>query len=542
MKKAQVLPFHQFCSQVLKLKLTPGQEVIAKVAFGPYNPDDLKGEERALAREMFGGLEQVDESARKYICLMLGRGSGKTTLCSAFALYEAVTHDIAKCGPGDVPYVVVIAPDKVTAALSIRMCREMVRSQPALERLITADTAMMLQMQRPDGRMVRIEAFAASRGGAAVRGRTIIAFILDEAAFFTSNQDGGRDFAVNDKDIFRALKPRLLPSGKGMLISTPWPTESLFMELFDQNWGRCKTATAIKASTLMVRGDDPDIRKMVEEESDKDPDNARREFYCEVDGNLGGEFFDINALSMCLDDQADILGKSNPDYPIAIGADLGFVRDSSAIAVVQFTGRHYQTLHLEEFKPSPGKPLKPSDVMSKFAAITKSYKASGVVADSFYRESLKEALQSSGLVVYAAPEGVKGKADVFHRTRSVLHEGLVQVPDVAAGRRLIQQCKLVTSKPSPGGTTTIRVPRKLGYGHGDLCSAWVLAINDLAYRVVDSKKIQYEPGSPAWKAEFDRRVQSADQKKQDDYLKRVSKEVRSKMDEKAYRRSFVDRQ
>jgi hypothetical protein len=54
MAKPKVIEFWQFCETVLGLKLTTGQRVIAKVAFGQYNPCDLKGEEHDLALEMFG--------------------------------------------------------------------------------------------------------------------------------------------------------------------------------------------------------------------------------------------------------------------------------------------------------------------------------------------------------------------------------------------------------------------------------------------------------------------------------------------------------
>ncbi len=537
MKKSNTIEFHEFCEKVLSLHLTTGQRVIAKVAFGNYDPVDLPPDEALLATEMFGGLERVDAAARKYVLLRLGRGSGKTTLCSAYSVYEAVTHDIRKCGPGDVPYVIIVAPDKETAKLSIRMAREMIRSQPALERLVVTDEAQSIQLRRPDGRMVKLEAFAATRGGASMRGRTIIAFLMDEAEFFTSNSDGARDYAVNDKDIFRALKPRLMPKGKGMLISTPWPVETLMGEMFEANWGKCKDAVAIKAPTLMVRGDDPDVVQMVNDELSKDPENARRELFCELDGFTGGEFFDANALSTSLEEVPEFPLACNPAWPVAVGCDLGFTRDSSAIVVVQFDGKFYRLVHSEEMRPRPGKPLKPSDVIKRIAEVSRRYGASGVVADSYYREALREQLGTSNLVIYDAPEGTKGKAEVFQRTRAVLHEGFCKIPDVNICRRMVAQAKMVVSKAAPGGTTTIKVARKIGMGHGDIVSAWVLAVHRLAY---DTPLVQipvYEPGTPEWIQESNRRIQAYQQKLIDGYLKQTEKEVRRGMDARR-RRDF----
>lgn len=527
-----VMPFFLFCSEVLHLQLTPGQSAIAKIAFGPYNPSDLLGEERDLALQMFGGLETVPDDARKYVCLRLGRGSGKTTLCSAFSVYEALTHDISRCGPGDVPYVITIAPDKETAKLSIRMAREMIRGNTALERLVVNDAEQLISLRRPDGRLVRIEAFAASRGGSAVRGRTIIAFLMDEAEFFTSNtgeQRGSDGFSVNDQDIFRALKPRLLKNGKGMLVSTPWPVETLMSQMFEENWGRPRTAIAVKAPTLLVRGNDPDIRQMVEDEMSKDPENARRELYCELDGFTGGEFFDVNALQMSMEEVAEFPAGFNPRWPVAVGCDFGFTRDSSAIVVVQYDGKYYRVVYMDEKRPSPGKPLKPSAVIKDFAAVAKRYGVSGVVSDGYYREAVKEALDEYKLNLIDAPEGAKGKAEVFQRTRAVLHDGFVRIPDVKIGRRMLQQAKLVTSKASPGGTVSIKIPRKIGLGHGDIVSAWTLAVHDLAYSQVAQAKTIYEPGTPEWNAEFMRRVLTYEDRQQRDYLKNLEKTAKRGM-------------
>ena len=533
-----VLPFHTFCPKVLKLHLTPGQNVIAKVAFGDMSPEDLRGEERDLAIQLFGGVEHVTPDAKRYVCMRLGRGSGKTTMCAAYAVYKAVTHDVSRIGPGDTPYVIVIAPDKETAKLSIRMCREMLRTTPALERLIVNETDQMIGIMRPDGRMVRIEAFAATRGGAAVRGRTIMAFIMDEAEFFTSNLEGSKDYSVNDHDIFNAMTPRLMWNAKGLLISTPWPVDTLMGKMFEENWGKCINAVAIKAPTILVRGNDPHIAKLVQVETDRDPDNARRELFCEIDHVSGGEFFDAYALSQAVDSSYTYPGVYNPKWPVAIGCDLGFTSDSSTLAVVQYDGQRYICVYLEEWRPEKGKPVKPSTVFKRAAEVAKRYNCPGIVADGYYREAIKESLEASGIVLYDAPTGSAGKAEVYQRVRTVLHEERCKIPDVALGRRLIAQAKLVVSKAAPGGTISIRTPRRAGMGHGDLVSGWTLAVWKLTYSAVKPDISVFEPGSPEWTAEFNRRVMTAEQKLNDTYKKSLAKKARMELDPAKYRKYF----
>ena len=522
-----VMPFYLFCEQILHLTLTLGQRVVAKVAFGDYNPADLDGEERELALQLFGGLETVPAKAKRFVCMRLGRGSGKTTMCSAYAVYVAVCQAF-KVGPGDTPYVITIAPDLPTAKLAISMCREMIRGNIALERLVCGDEKTVITLRRPNGQQVKIEAFAASRGGSTVRGRTILAFLLDEAEFFTSNGTDGSSYAVSDTDIFRALKPRLVRTGKGMLVSTPWPVETLMGTMFEANWGAAKTALAVKAPTMLVRGDDPDIAANVNDERERDPDNCRREYDCEIDGVSGDGFFDATCLASAVSAELLLPGAYNPLWPCAAAADLGFKNDSSTLAVVQYDGQRYHTVALVEMRPKPGAPLKPSVVIAKFAEVAKAYGCTYIVSDGHYRESVKEHLQEHGLGLVDAPEGMLGKQESFSRVRSVLHEGLVLLPKSDLVSRLVSQAKLVTARPAPGGGLSIKIPRKVGLGHGDLVSAWVLAVHNLAYGKVKREKVQLVTNTPEWVAETTRRLNVYYASQNDKALRDAEKEVKAR--------------
>lgn len=504
--------FRQFCSNVIGLTLTEGQSIVAQVAFEGLDPKSLPASLVPLAKEMLGGCLDVPERSKRLVCLELGRGSGKTSLYAAWCLYCALTMEI-KVGPGDVPICVCVAPDKPTASLAIRMCREMARKSPAIERLIVSDETNgqrpSLLIRRPDGQLVSIEAFAASRGGANVRGRTILTFVLDEAQFFNPFDDGA--YVVNDKDVYRALIPRLVPlkrGGKGFFISTPWPTETFMAECMDKNYGHIKTELCMRATTPMMRGDDPEVLKAIEDELERDEENARREFFCEKTIAGEGFFFSHDAISSSIYDGEYPL-EPEPGKAIAVGCDFAFKRDSSAICVVQFDG-HYKTLFHKELKPKPGKPLKPSEVVEDFAKIAKMYGAQYVVADGHYREALKEHLEKHGLSIWDAPEGSGGKERSYSRARACMHEGLCRFPR----GKIPTQLKTVIARPSPGGGISIKVPRRAGSGHGDLISAWVLAVYHLAYEKLEKKKAKPLEGAARIAAENEKMAQHYDKLEQ----------------------------
>jgi hypothetical protein len=122
--------------------------------------------------------------------------------------------------------------------------------------------------------------------------------------------------------------------------------------------------------------------------------------------------------------------------------------------------------------------------------------------------------------------------DVFSRTKSVLHEGLVRIPDNPDGRRLITQAKTVVAKPAAGGTLTIRMPRRMGVAHGDLVSAWTLATHKLAYAITTKEKpFQPEYGSPEWFAIRKTKEEEADKKRELKYLKETERAIK---EENAY--------
>ena len=518
----ELMEFHEFCEKVLQLKLTIGQRVIAKVCFGDYNPEDLEGREKVLALEMFGGLGRVSGPARKFILLRLGRGSGKTTLCAAYAVYVAVTADCSMSGPGDVPRVISVAPDKALATQGIMMARELIRNSVDLERLVEKESATDINIRRRDGKLVRIEALAASKGGSSVRGKTILSFIMDEAEFFNSDEAGG--FAVNDRDIFKSLKPRLVKRGKGMLISTPWPSENMMSEMFDRNWLAPKDAVAVLAPTLLVRGDDPDIRELVEQELANDPDNALREFFCEKEGLSKHGWFDSLALKEAKQSYQFPYPRNNR-YPCAAAADFGFERDSSTLAIVQYDGHRYILSSLIECRPSKDSPLKPGEVVKRFAEECLKYGIRSIVADQFHRASVREHLDKYGIGIIPAPEGSKGKEETHIRTKVMLGDGRIVIPDSPEGKRLIEQAKLVTGKAMPGGRISIKSPRRAGLNHGDLVSSWVLAVHRLEYGVVHEPSQYLEPGSPEWNAEFQRLMLEDEKKRMQDYLKRTERDV-----------------
>jgi hypothetical protein len=134
-------------------------------------------------------------------------------------------------------------------------------------------------------------------------------------------------------------------------------------------------------------------------------------------------------------------------------------------------GGLHRLVDLIEVKPAKNAPLKPSVVGARFRNELGEIGCESVALDGHYLESNREHLSPIRLV--EAPGGQNGKAAVYVATRAAMREGRVRIPNHP---RLVKQLRQVVSKPLPGGGLSISSPQWRTGEHGDVASAFVLAI------------------------------------------------------------------
>jgi len=268
-----MIRYTSYC-KLVGLHLRPGQLAFAKVAYDGLDPTDLQGDERDRCRLIYGPAERIPAAARAVVVQDKGRDVGGTRMGAGrlVQLGAALPLD-GLIGQHELAYCFVGAPKLKLTAAAMRFALNDARTlEQAGEVTIDAETADGFTLVRHDGRRVRFEPFAASRGGDGVRGVPIIAALLDEAGFFMDEFTG----VVNDRDIFNAIVPRLLPGGQVLIVSSPWGTSGLLAEEFEANFGHPTTAIAAYCPTLALR-DEPEIVEMVARERLRSPENAARE-------------------------------------------------------------------------------------------------------------------------------------------------------------------------------------------------------------------------------------------------------------------------
>lgn len=459
--------FVEFCEWI-GVELRPGQRVVALVAYDRVDPCDLSEADRSIARQLFGDVATVPEAAREVINIAAGARAGKSYVLSALRLLHlALLVNLAVLAPGETAVGLIVAPTLKLARQTLGYIRGACQ-HPVLSHMLLNDAAESLKLRRPDGYVVSIECLAAGAKGAAVRGRSLVGAVLEEAAMFRDAETG----VVNDAEIYRAVAPRVIAGGQVIIPSTPWAEVGLLWELHRQNHGHPTTALAIHAPTLLLR-DDEHTRSYVKREEERDPVNAAREFGAQFMSGDSTVFFDARAVEEAAFDGL-------PTYPAELelvtfgsAADFGFQRNSSALAVV---GRDvkdvYTTRWLDEVVPQ-GKALVPSVVVKRFAESVSKFGSDTVAADNHYREAIAEHLEASGLYLHPAPGTAAEIVKVFVLVRTLLDEGRLRIP---RNERLIRQLKEVTSKPLAGGGISIKQPEWKTGAHGDLVTALVFAV------------------------------------------------------------------
>lgn len=466
--------FVQF-AQLVDVSLTPAQEVFAMVAYDGEDPATFTDEQKELCLKIFGTLEKPDDDLRRVVVAVCGARAGKSYIFVGVRLVHlALTVDVDSLAPGERGICLITAPDLRLALQVLRYCQG-VASHPKIAGYVVpgerggTGVPNGFLLQREGGKEVAIECLPATKGGASVRGRSLLGGAMDEAAFFKDENS-----AVNDKDMFTAIVSRIMKGGQLIVPSTAWADSGLLYEEFKANFGNPKSALAAHAPTTLMRPDE-ETALWVGKERRRDPDNAEREYDAIFMVGGGSDFFSTHTIDWSVE-VGRIKLKPSKSSTIAVGGDFAFRKDSSAMVICERLGDRFYFDDPLELRPRRDKPLKPSEVCEEFAKRCREVRAESIVVDSHYIEAVREHMGAHGIGVIAGPEGAEAKVRMYIAFRDALAEGRIRLPD---NERLHAQLKSIQRRPQPGGNIAISAPRTSG-GHGDLVSAMVQAFWRLA--------------------------------------------------------------
>lgn len=483
--------FVGFCAW-LGVRLHPGQAEFARVAFDGAQPVD-----RGVAEALFGPIDfdHLPVGVRDVVAAVCGGRGGKSYVLVALRLvWGMLVRDLSSLAPGQRAVALVVAPNEELRQEVVNYALGAYRSKPELAALLRLprgtkedDVVSEFTIRRPDGHHVTFRGGVATAGGYGGRGKSLTDFAMDEAAFFRD-----RSAKVNDQDIFNAASPRVLPGGQTIVASTPWAEAGLLYETWRENFGKPSTALVAHAPTTTLNASEW-VKRLVERETKKDPENALREFGAQFMTGGTTVFYSPTLIDEMVDPtlSVNVPRECLPGERASAGGDLGFRSNSSALAITHETKTGDIALaELHEDIPERGKALKPRVVLAGWANRLSHHGVDAVMADKHYIEVAREDLEETGVVVFDAPASPD---DVHVRCRQMMRAGKLKIPK---HERLIRQLKEIQGRPLPGGKMQIIMPQWAKGAHGDLAAAYVLGVWQLV--ATEKPAPKEEPGTAEW--------------------------------------------
>jgi len=381
------------------------------------------------------GRETPPAQQFKETALICGRRGGKSRILALIAVYLATFRDYAAfIAPGEVPTIALIAADRRQARIILRYIIGLLRAVPLLESVI--DEELTESVALTNGVVIEVHTGSI----ASPRGRTFIAVLADEIAFWRSD-----DSANPDAEVVAAVRPGLasIPNSILLLASSPYAKRGVLWTTFRKHFGRDDARVLVWRGTTSEMNPTMDPA-VIAEAYESDPANAAAEF--------GAEFrSDVETLlSREVVDRAIVAGRyelprlSGVNYAAFVDPSGGSA-DSMTLAIAHREGERAILDALREVRP----PFSPESTVRDFAALLKMYGLSSVTGDRYAGEWPRERFREHG-ITYEVSE--RTKSDIYRDVLPVFNSGNVELLDVP--RIAVQLCGL-ERRTARGGRDTI---------------------------------------------------------------------------------------
>lgn len=435
--------------------------------FGPWFDADTWGTWRVIDKALFGeplddaelavftsltGRQEAPTERATEAWIIAGRRSGKDVKAAAIVAYLATigaeVFDFAsRLTRGERGVVQLLAVDREQARVCLNYLRAMFE-QPILAKMVAKHSADGVELTNA----MAIEITTNDRRR--VRGRTVVAAVFDEVAFWSS------DSTVNpDTEVYQAIKPAMVTIPGAMLIgiSSPYARKGLLWRKFKANYGKSGGILVVKAPTWVMN---PSIRRdgeFLTEAFADDPAAAAAEYGAEFRSDIE-DFVPREVVEACV---AKAIFERAPVHGAQYRAFVdpsGGSSDSMTLAIMHQDGQRAVLDAIREKKP----PFSPEAVVDEFCALLRAYGLKEVTGDRYGGEWPRERFRKQG-VEYRLAE--KPRSDLYQALLPQLNSGTISLLD---SDRLINQLVGLERHVTRGGRESIdHAPG----GHDDLANA-----------------------------------------------------------------------
>jgi hypothetical protein len=421
-----------------------GWRAILKAAFGlPMTQDEVAFFLKVAAR-------RLPKRRVRELWIIAGRRAGKDSIASLIATFASVFFQagLDKLRPGEKAVVSCIACDRDQAKIVLGLIKSFFEHIPPLGRMVMRQTRDGLELENDVSIEVGTNSFKS------VRGRSFLVSILDEVAFYSTEEHA----AKSDIETYNAIKPGLatLPGSMLIGISSPYRKSGLLYTNYKKFYGvDDDDILVIKAPTDLLNPTiDPAIISRAFED---DPQVARAEWGAEFRDDISG-FIDADVVAACIMPGVRELPPAGGIRYFGFVDPSGGSGDAMTLAVAHRDGDKVIVDCLRERRP----PFSPDDVVVEFAATLKSYWIGTVQGDRYGGEWPRERFRVHG-VTYEPCE--QTKSDLYVNLLPALNATRIALLDYP---RLTSQLVGLERRTARSGKDSIDHQPS---GHDDLCNA-----------------------------------------------------------------------
>ncbi|MDX8494970.1 terminase family protein [Mesorhizobium sp. VK22B] len=381
--------------------------------------------------------------------LICGRRAGKSFVLALIATYLACFREYRQhLQPGERGTIVIIASDKNQARTILNYIKGFFEFIPMLRQYVEGETATSVDLSNA----VTIEVGTASYKS--TRGYTLVAALLDEAAFFPKD-----DSATPDAEILRAIRPGLatIPGSVLLVASSPYAKKGILYEAFRKHFGKGKDADPILVWKATSREMNATIdQSLIDEAMAEDPIAAQSEYFAEFRSDVEG-FVSKEAL-----DAVTISVRERPYQPgtryFAFCDPSGGKEDSFTLAIAHKEG---ETVCLDVVREKIP-PFSPEFICEQYANTMKAYGIRKCQGDHYAGVWPVEQFKKFGITYQQA---ARPKSELYQRLLPLINSGQVEL---LMHDRLLRQLQNLERRTTRSGKDSIDHPAN---SHDDVANA-----------------------------------------------------------------------
>lgn len=400
--------------------------------------------------------ELLPEGGFSTALFLTGRRSGKSRTAAIIGAYEAVlAGNERKLAKGERGVVVCSAPTRRQGKI-VKDYLRAIFDVPMLAQEVVAETQWGFELA--NGNLVEVMAGHYRT----IRGYTLLAAIIEEAAFFGLDEESK---VRSDTELVRAIRPGLATTGgKLVAISSPYAKRGWTYSTWERNWANEGGRTLVWRAPSRTMN--PTLRQQIIDDAlAEDHASARSEYLAEWREDVAAFLPREVIEALVIPNRKELTPQPRNRY-VAFADLSGGRNDDAALAIAHREGRKVVIDLLRRFVP----PFDPYAVVGLMAADVQRFGVRTVIGDNYAAEFVARAFQSNG-VRYEKHK--KNKSVLYSELLPRLCSGEIELTDDVA---LVSQLASLERRTRSGGKDII--DHSPG-GHDDLANA-VAGVADVA--------------------------------------------------------------